>query len=76
MYECVKSVRILGYVGPHFPAFGLNMERYGVSLCIQSECKKMRTGHFSRILCIHKTYVHMIYIYIYIYIFFLFIAAL
>ena len=28
---------------PHFPAFGLNMERYGVSLRIQSECGKMRT---------------------------------
>ena len=27
---------------PYFPAFGLNTERYGVSLRIQSECKKMR----------------------------------
>ena len=26
---------------PHFPAFGLNTERYGVSFRIQSECKKM-----------------------------------
>ena len=26
-----------------FPTFGLNMEGYGVSLCIQSECRKMRT---------------------------------
>ena len=40
--------------GPYFPAFGLNMERYKVSLCIQSECGKIRTrnnsvvGHFSR----------------------------
>ena len=30
----VKSVRIRSYSGPHFPAFGLN---------IQSECGKMRT---------------------------------
>ena len=40
---CVKSERILSYSGPHFPAFGLNTERYGVSLHIQSECRKMRT---------------------------------
>ena len=39
----VKSVRIRSYSGPYFPAFGLNMERYSVSLCIQSECGKMRT---------------------------------
>ena len=38
----VKSVRIRSYAGPHFPAFGLNTERYSVSLRIQSECGKMR----------------------------------
>ena len=27
---------------PHFPAFGVNTERYSVSLRIQSECWKMR----------------------------------
>ena len=27
----------------HFPAFGLNTERYSGSLRIQSECRKMRT---------------------------------
>ena len=41
--HCVKSVRIRSYSGPHFHAFGLNMERYGVSLRIQYECGKMRT---------------------------------
>ena len=41
--HCVKSVRIRSYSGRYFPAFGLNTERYGVSLCIQSECGKMRT---------------------------------
>ena len=41
--HCVKSVRILSYSGPYFPAFGLNTERYSISLCIQSECGKMRT---------------------------------
>ena len=42
------------FSGPYFIAFGLNTERYGVSLRIQSECGKIRTrknsvfGHFSR----------------------------
>ena len=27
--HCVKSVRVRSYSDPHFPAFGLNMERYG-----------------------------------------------
>ena len=40
--HCVKLVRIQSYSGPHFPAFGLNTERYGLSLRIQSECGKMR----------------------------------
>ena len=41
---CVKSVRIWGYSGPHFPAFGLNSRIWKfVSLHIQSECGKMRT---------------------------------
>ena len=40
---CVKGARIWNYSGPHFPAFGLNTERYSVSLRIQSECGKIRT---------------------------------
>ena len=36
-------MRIRSYSGTHFPAFGLNTERYGVSLRIQSECGKMRS---------------------------------
>ena len=39
----VKRVRIRSYSGPHFPAFGLNTERYRVSLGIQFKCGKMRT---------------------------------
>ena len=39
--HCVKSVCIRSYSSPHFPAFGLNTERYGVSLPVQSECGKM-----------------------------------
>ena len=31
------------YSGPHFPAFGLNTERYSVSVRIQSKCGKMWT---------------------------------
>ena len=38
----MKSVRIRSYSGPHFPVFGLNVERYSVSLRIQSECGKMQ----------------------------------
>ena len=41
--HCVKSVRIRSYSGPNFPAFGLNMKRYEVSLRIQSEYRKMWT---------------------------------
>ena len=33
---------IRSYSGPHFPVIGLSTERYGVSLCIQFECRKMR----------------------------------
>ena len=41
--HCVKSVRIRSYSGPHFTAFGLNMERYEVSFRTPSECGKMWT---------------------------------
>ena len=37
-YHWIKSFCIWSYSGQHFPAFGLNMERYFVSLRIQSEC--------------------------------------
>ena len=38
--HCEKIVRIRSYSGPYFPAFGLNTERYTVSLRIQSEWGK------------------------------------
>ena len=41
----VKSVRIQSYSSPHFPAFGLNTERYEVfevSLRIRSNAGKCR----------------------------------
>ena len=39
----VKNVRIRSYSSLYFPTFGLNTERYGLSLRIQSECRKIRT---------------------------------
>ena len=39
----MKSVLVLSYSGPYFLAFGLNTERYSVSLRIRSECGKMWT---------------------------------
>ena len=39
----MKSVRIRSFSGPYFSAFGVNTEKYGVSLRIQSECGKTRT---------------------------------
>ena len=41
--HCVKRLRIRSYSGPHFPAFGLNTERYVISLRIQSKCGKSLT---------------------------------
>ena len=34
--HCVKSVRIRRFSGPHFPAFGMNTERYSISFRIQT----------------------------------------
>ena len=42
-HYCVKTVRIWSFFGLYFPAFGLNTERYGVSLLIHSKCGKIRT---------------------------------
>ena len=42
-FHFVKSVGIRSFSGPYFPAFGLNTERYSVSLHIQSKCGKIRT---------------------------------
>ena len=42
-WHCVKRVRIHSYSGPYFLAYGLNTERYSLSLHIQSECGKIRT---------------------------------
>ena len=39
--QCMKSVRIWNFIGTYFPAFGLNAERYSVSLRFHSECRKI-----------------------------------
>ena len=39
----MRSVRIRIFSGPYFTAFGLNTDRYYVSLRIHSECGKIRT---------------------------------
>ena len=57
--KCSNADRV--FSGTYFPAFGLNTERYGVSLRIQSKCGKIQTrknsvfGHFSRILFLCPT---------------------
>ena len=38
--HCVKSVRIRSYSGPHFPAFELNTEKYGVSILFSPNAGK------------------------------------
>ena len=38
----VKIIRIWSFSGPYFPVFGLNTERYAVSVRIQFECRKIR----------------------------------
>ena len=38
-YHYVKSVRIRSFSSPYFPAFGLNTDRYSLSLHIQSKCR-------------------------------------
>ena len=42
-YTAWKVSKYGVFSGPYFSAFGLNTERYGVSLRIQSECGKMQT---------------------------------
>ena len=41
--HCMKNVRVWSFSGPYFPAFGLNTERYGIFLPIQTECSKIWT---------------------------------
>ena len=57
----MKTVRIRSFSGPYFPAFWLNTKWYGISLRIQSKCRKVRTRKtpntdtFHAVFCL-KTY--------------------
>ena len=57
LYYCVKSVRIRSFSGPYFLAFGLNTERYWVSLRILSECGKIRARKTTNTGTFHAVYV-------------------
>ena len=58
-FHCVKTVCIRSFSGPYFPAFGLNMERYYVSLRTQSECGKMRISKTPNTDTFHAAFVYM-----------------
>ena len=51
-HHCVKSVRIRNYSGPHFPAFGPNMESrispYSVRMREKTNQNNSEYGHFLR----------------------------
>ena len=64
MCHCIKRVRIWGYFSPHFPTFGLNAERYGVSLHIQFECGKMQIRITPNMDTFHAVYVYKKYMFI------------
>ena len=55
--HCVKSIRIRSYSGPYFPAFGLNTERYSVSLRIQPERRKMLCRITPKTDAFHEVYI-------------------
>ena len=58
--HCVKRVRIWIFSGPCFPAFGLNSERYGLSLRSQSEWGKIQTRKTMNTDTFHAMYDGMI----------------
>ena len=56
----MKSVRIRSFTGQYFPAFGLNTEKYGVSLHIQPKCGKITTRKTSNTDTFHAVGVKVI----------------
>ena len=57
----VERVRIWSSSsGPYFPAFGLDTERYGVFLRIQSECEKIGTRETPNTDIFHAFYIFSI----------------
>ena len=53
--HCVKNVCIQSYSGPYFPAFGLNMDRYGV-ICRYGEIRRYPKYSRYREIRIHCIY--------------------
>ena len=51
-----KSVHIRSFSGPHFPAFGLNTVRYGISLWIQFKHVKIRPRKIPNTESFHAAY--------------------
>ena len=51
-----KSVYIRSFSVPHFPAFGLNTVRYGISLWIQSKHVKIRPRKIPNTESFHAAY--------------------
>ena len=60
--HCGKSVRIRSFFGQYFPAFGLNTEKYSVSLRIQSVCGKIRTRKISNTDTFHVVIASALYV--------------
>ena len=61
LYHCMEGVRIRSYSGPHFLAFGLNTERYGVSLHIKSEFGEIRNRITPNRDTFHVVYTRLIF---------------
>ena len=57
--HCVKSVRVRYFSGSHFLAFGLNAEKYSVSIYIQSKCGKIRTMRENQAVMGFKKYLNV-----------------
>ena len=70
-YNCMKSVRFRSFSSPYFPAFGLNTERYSVSLYSvrmrenmdQKNSKYRYVSHrdiYSRIMLFHQLWKYLV----------------
>ena len=65
IHTYIKSFRIRSFSNPHFPAFALNIEIYGVNLRIQFEHGKMQTR---KTLSTYTIYAVLIYLFTYLFI--------
>ena len=60
LYHCVKSVRIRSFATLYLHIFGLDTERYGVSLRIHSESGKIRTRKTPNTETFHAVYIKVL----------------